>query len=195
MKTFTIRKKKSGSLKSLLHHTRIIPHRKFKKLKVEVEVLPQSVYPTHEDKDLLGDWSKFPGVSAFIWPSNKTFATLGFRTNAEGLLEVCPYANLNDAANRRSPHEAPKDKIITYKPGDTFYYEIELYYGEGKHLVVSVFEDENKLITSHSFTPKAFSNYFRTTSLWFGGADNNGNGLGGKAPSSVQFKLKNIIYK
>jgi len=197
MKTYTICKNRSGSFKSILHHSRLISNDKFRKIRVDVEVLDKSVYPTFEDIDLLGDWSKLPGVSAFIWPSNKTFATLGFRTNAEGNLEVCPYANLNDSVGRVFPHEAPKDKVLTFSPGDRFYYEVEYHVSDDliPYLVVSVFEGENRVLTSHSFQMKSMGRNFRTTSLWFGGADNDGNRLGGKAPSNVKFKLKHQIYK
>lgn len=77
MKTYTIRKGKHSSCKSILHHTKVLPYTKFRKIKVDVQVLYQSLYDLNGDADLTHDWNKLPGVSAYLWPSNKTFATLG----------------------------------------------------------------------------------------------------------------------
>lgn len=55
MRTYTIKKGRSWSWRSFRDHTKIVHRRDFRKIKVEVEVLPTSVYPTHGDVDLLGD--------------------------------------------------------------------------------------------------------------------------------------------
>lgn len=87
---------------------------------------------------------------------------------------------------------------MTFKPGDKFYYEVEQHWVDSTvYFVVSVFQNENDVRVSHSFQtkPGAISTKYRTTSLWFGGADNDGNKLGGVAPSNVQFKLKHTLIK
>lgn len=191
MKTYTIGKGRHTSLKAIVDQNKLCAADKFRKLVVEVEVLPESIYKLQDDQDLIHDWNKFPGVSAYIWPSNKTFATLAFRSTSEGTLQVVPYANLNDEVNRKFPPSIP-DSIFEFKVGDKFYYEIEL---QEPNLIVSLFQNENDLLTSDVFKAKAMSKYIRTTALWFGGYDNDGNKLGGVAPSKLKYKLKHKIYK
>lgn len=190
MNTYTIRKGKHGSFKSLLHHTKVLPYTNFRKIKVDVQVLYQSLYDTKDDTDLIHDWNKFPGVSAYLWPSNKTFATLAWRSTGNSI-QVVPYANLNDEVNRYFPPEIP-NSIFEFKPGESFYYEIEL---QDANFIVSLFTGENTLLTSHAFEAKAMSRYIRTTSLWFGGDDNDNNNLGGVAPSTIKFKLDHNLIK
>lgn len=55
MKTYTIGKGRHTSLKAIVDQNKLCAADKFRKLVVEVEVLPESIYKLQDDQDLIHD--------------------------------------------------------------------------------------------------------------------------------------------
>lgn len=137
------------------------------------------LYDPQEDKDLANDWNKGGGVTLSLFKNTRNAAMWAWRADFEnGKIEVAPYFN-KDNGIIFPDH----DKILSFYPGQVgeviVRREKSLWFVEVNHII-----DEIRVSQSEKLKRPWF---VRVLGAWFGGYDNDQNGLGGVAPQDMCF--------
>lgn len=181
-------------------------------LVVGVEFTESCLYDFGNDPDRQ-DWSfKLPGISLNpIWrPKNHKAAIVAARSNpGNGWMEVTAYWNHSGGEHRaerdnksRADFFSSKTPGPIFKPGMRLVYII---YAESKNKFgIRLFKKGHygKLSNLDALGNTSFFSWvdkdpwlYSPTGMWFGGADNDGNGIGGVAPQEMTVKINRAWVK
>lgn len=158
----------------------ILPSWKVKKIRaieVEFEFSKRCLYNFGDDPDQR-DWNKLAGLTFHPFKRDQNAVLIGWRSNPQvGMLEVTAYSNINGGRyigwgqDQRMMYIQPEQKGKVVIEPDGLKWDFS-FYKEGKVM--------NR--TQHTQIDKFKRGY--KVGNWFGGFDNDGNGLGGKAPNT-----------
>lgn len=147
---------------------------------------PECVYPSMGDKDLAGDWNKGGGMSrGFETANNKNSAQWAWRSSeVNGMIEVAPYFN-KDSQNLHSKYGS-----VFFAPYS--WGECTISKRKKNYTVKITHLDTGQEVVA---TEELGGTWFvRKIGAWFGGWDNDGNGLGGVAPNDMTIEVFFSIF-
>ena len=172
---YTIKKGKH----SAFNLKRFIPFfwKKFKRKKLTFTGQITNLYNTQGDNDLRGDLNKFFGVNLTAFKASNTNSIMtGYRSNDE-VYEHTLYRN----SQGENIYDVSEGNLLFIPTTTIFTGNIE-YIGNDKYKVT--LQDKEWI-----FTETNRSWLCRYILPWFGGYDNDGNGLGGVAPEDINIEL------
>lgn len=132
------------------------------------------------------DWNKGGGLTSNFFRRAKNSLFFAWRYAPEsGLIELTPYQNINYG---RVVGDGKEEVLLRCKPGELVRQRFIPINGRTWMTATERYNEDHKLWVGRTAQFTFLKEYrtMWTAGLWFGGADNDGDGYGGVAPQKIR---------